>query len=54
MIAAADPNLTSAAASFTGYLTDNGPTVIGVIVALGLFGLGVRWVGKLIRGRSPV
>jgi hypothetical protein len=45
---AADPNITSANAQALSYITDNGPLVIGVVVAAGLFTVGTRWVRRLL------
>lgn len=48
---AADANVTSAAGDATAFITDNGPTIVGVVVAFALFGLTVRWVRRAVSGR---
>lgn len=50
-VLAADANVTAAAGDATGFITDNGPTIIGVTVAFAIFGLTVRWVSRAFRGR---
>ena len=50
---AADPALTDAAGDITTYLTDNLPTVIGVVVAFLAASVAIRFITGL-RGKARV
>lgn len=53
VLGAADPALSDAADSITTYLTDNLPTILGVVVAFVLAGVTVSFIRGL-RGKAKV
>lgn len=47
---AVDPSVSGAAAAAQGFITDNGPVLVGVIVAFSLFHLALMWVKRVFSG----
>jgi len=53
MHSVADPALTSAAGNVTSYLTDNLPTILGVVAAFVTAGITIGFIRGL-RGKAKV